>query len=367
MTTKTFTGRSIGRLPERLTSAVLLMALAVSGCDDVASEAEAKNHTERPRAVRIETVESAVQRITHRFSGRIEAVQTVDLSFRVGGRLADLPVREGHVVKKGKLIARLDPADFQRAVREAEVNLTLARQDFARTEKLRQRSVVSEKSLDQARATRDLTEVALENARQNLSYTRLVAPFDALVTRRLVDNFTNVGAGTSVVRIQDVSEIQIDVDIPESLLATNTRKDIFDMAAEFQSVPGVRFPLEYREHSSEPNAVTQTYRVTLAMERPDILKVLPGMTASVFVTLDNPRPEGTRIPVSAVAADEKKAFFVWVYDEETGTVSKRPVEIGPLGKEVVQVMSGLQAGEKIITAGVHRLHEGMAVRPAKAF
>ena len=344
----------------------MTLAAGLSGCDDMTSKAQANPEALAPRPVHIETVDAAADTVTHRFSGRVKAVQTVDLSFQVGGRLTELPIKEGQVVKKGGLIARLDPADFQRAVRETEVNRTLAQQDFDRAEQLRRKNVVAEKTLDQARATLDLAKVALENAKQNLAYTRLSAPFDALVSRRLVDNFTNLAAGAQVVRIQDVSEVQVDVDVPEPLLAKTAKKEIVDISAEFLAAPGVRFPLDFREYSSEPNAVTQTYRVTLSMPRQEDFRILPGMTASVFVTLEKHGVVGVRVPVSAIVADEKKDFFVWVFDAKSGTVAKRPVVLGAMGKETVSVLSGLQAGENIVTAGVARIVDGMAVRPLKS-
>ncbi len=353
------------RWGQGIASFAVMAALLLTGCDETSAQAEATAHSAMPKVVRVESVDARDRQVTHRFSGRVEAVQTIDLSFRVAGRLAKLSVKEGHVVKKGDLIAALDPTDFERAVREAKVGLNLAQQEYERAVKLRERGAVAEKTLDQAKATRDLAAVALDDAQQDVAYTRLVAPFDALITKRLAENFTNVAAGSQVVRIQDVTEIQIDVDAPEALLSQVEKSEVITLEAEFPALPDVRFPLEYREHSSEPNAVTQTYRVTLAMPQQDGLRVLPGMTASVFVTLATKGGDAVSVPLTAVAADENKVFFVWVYDQGAKTVSKRAVTIGPVGDGVVPVLSGLNGGEEIVTAGVSRLHEGMSVRPAE--
>ncbi len=355
----------LGRIP---LLAVALAVTVLTGCDESAPEAEANNEASRPRPVRMETVEAAIQQVTHRYSGRVQAVQTVNLSFRVGGKLTELPIKEGQVVKKGALIARLDPADYERAVREAEVNLNLATKEFDRAKQLKSDGVVSAKTLDERRANRDLATVALDNAKQNLAYTRLTAPFDALVTRRLIDNFTNVNVGTEIVRIQDVTEIRIAVDIPETVFATVSRKDVRGIWAEFEAASGVRFPLTYREHVSEPNEVTQTYSVTLAMPRPENLTILPGMTASVFLRVEKATgigPTPVSVPVAAVAVDQDKAFYVWVVDQNTNIVEKRIVKVGPIGDDSIPVLSGLEPGETIVTAGVDKLQDGMTVRPAK--
>lgn len=352
----------------RLGAAICLavVAFGVAGCDG--SDAASTNTAPPvPQAVRVTTVTAASERVTHRFSGRIEAVQTVDLSFQVGGRLTELPPKEGHMVKKGSLLAKLDTADYERAVREAKVNLKLAQQQYDRADALREKGVVAEKTLDQAKANLDLAKVALDNAEQNLAYATLRAPFDAVVTQRLVENFTNVAVGTKVIRLQDVSEIQIDFDAPEALVATTGLADIVGVTAEFAAAPGKRFPLEYRENASEPDPVTQTYRMTFATPRVEGIRILPGMTASVFAELKKPGSVSVNVPVSAVAAGADGSFHAWVYDAEKGVVAKRPVTIGTPGKEAVPVLSGLRSGDRIVTAGVQNLVEGMAVRPTEAF
>lgn len=145
--------------------------------------------------------------------------------------------------------------------------------------------MVSEQQYDNAKAERDLAAVALEQAEARLEDTRLTAPYDAVVTRRLVDGFTFIAAGTTVVRIQDLSEVRLAVNAPEALVTRVAQTDIASVEATFPNLPGRTFPLEYREQSTEIDAVTQTYRVVLGMPRPEGANILPGMTASVRVEL----------------------------------------------------------------------------------
>jgi len=351
-------------------AAVMAIAAGLQGCDNGepggAAQAEASRIAEA-RPVRIHTVKADGAARTRQFSGRVRAVQTVDLSFQVGGEIVKLPVRESERVEKGDLIAALDKEDFERRLREAKVRRDLAKAKLKRAESLRDKQFASEASYDDAKAEYDLAVVAVETAQQNLEYAEIHAPYDAIITKRLVDNYTVISAGTQVVRIQDMSEIQIDINVPETLFAKVAREQVESMEAVFPAAPDRRFPLEYREHETQADPVAQTYRVTLAMPVPEDINILPGMTASVFVKLSSSTDsgDGLRIPAAAVSADAGKQPFVWVLDPDSNAVSKRPVEIGPLRGDEAVITEGLAPGEQIVSAGVSFLQEGQVVRPLR--
>src|SRR5690606_9076759 len=187
--------------------------------------------------------------------------------FQVGGRIVDMPVQQGTFVPKGSLIAALDPSDYQLAVREAELQLEQAARDLERTRTLLERGTLSRASLDQAETAHNLRQVALDTARRNLAYTRIVAPFDALVTRRLVDPFTNVPAGAHIVRVQNVEEFRVHINVPENLMGALSAPERLVAEAVFSNAPEQPLPLTYREHETEPDAVAQTYRVTFGLPR----------------------------------------------------------------------------------------------------
>ncbi|WP_417671843.1 efflux RND transporter periplasmic adaptor subunit [Roseibium sp.] len=349
--------------------AVSALALLVAACQDDTPDPLAVAEAElnaKPRPAKIFTVSDDVGLLSRRFTGRVEAVQTVDLSFQVAGKLADLAILESQEVKKGDLIAHLDPTDYERAVREAKLRLNQAKQDLDRLETLRDRSVISQKSYDDQKNEYDLAIEALAAAEQNLEYTEIHAPFDGIVTRRLVDGFTTVSVGTAVVRLQDVSEVQIDINVPEALFAKVSESLVASLHAEFPSIPGKEFPLEYREHSTEVDAVTQTYRVTLAMPRDPKERIYAGMTAAVVAKL---RPEGTGltdsvlVPTGAVVVDGQGQSYVWRFDDESNQVSKALVSTQTVMGDLIPVTDGLERGDRIVSAGAAHLSEGQVVRP----
>jgi len=356
------------KAPIGLWAGLLLAAGLLTACQDQAvdpvAEAEAELHA-APRPAKIFTVTDQIGLLERRFAGRVAAVQTVDLSFQVPGKLIKLPVLESQQVKEGDLIASLDTTDYDRAVREATINAEQAKRELDRLETLRDRSVISQSSYDEQKNTYDLALEELKEASQNLTYTSLKAPFDGIVSNRLIDNFTTVSVGTPVVRMHDVSEVQVDINVAEALFGRVTETDVVSIEAKFPAYGEKLFPLTYREHSSQVDAITQTYRITLAMPREGAEQLFPGMTASVIVKF---LPEGLElgeqflVPTGAVAVDGDGQAYVWAFAGETGAVSKTSVEIGTIMGDYIPVRSGLQVGDEIVSAGVAYLSEGQVVR-----
>ena len=135
--------------------------------------------------------------------------------------------------------------------------------------------------------------------------------------------------------------------------------------AEFAAAPGRQFPLTIKEYATRADPRTQTYQVTLQMPRPKGINILPGMTATVLGSPPVKERGGDRfvVPALAVFADEAGVSHVWVVDSDTMKVQKRKVTTGELaGTESIQILEGLESGEKIATTGVAQLREGMQVR-----
>ncbi len=318
------------------------------------------------RTARIEAARPAEAAAVREFVGRVEARLTVDLAFQVGGRLSSFPVSEGQIIEEGAVVAALETQDFERARRTAEVQLQQARQNLERVRTLHERGIAADAALDEARTAYDLRVVALDNARQNLEYATIEAPFQGLVSRRLVDNFTTVAAGQPVARLQDVSELRVAIQVPESMLALVDEDEPREMTARFPFLPDQAFALEFRELVAEPDRASQTYTALFALPDDIPANILPGMTANVRIIIepDADRPQrGAIIPVSALSPTPEGGFVVWVFDPREGAVSSRPVALGPVTGETVRVDEGLRPGEPIVTAGVNALYEGMPVRP----
>ena len=337
-------------------------AVLLAGCE-ARTEPDVADQSIRPAKLIVARAGGAAT--VHEFVARVEAAQSIDLSFEVDGVLAELPVREGQTIERGELVAALDPKDFQLAVREAELEVQLAGQDLDRKLKLLEQNGIAASLVQDARSRHQLQQVRLEQRREALAKSRIVAPFDAHVARRHLDNFVQVSATDPVVRLNDLRELQVVAGIPEQLLVTVNTDRVAGLAAVFPFAPERSFPLTYRENRGEADAVAQTYEVSFAMRRPAEFNVLPGMTAAVRATLRPPADATNlvRLPVNALVSGPDKKLFVWLFNPDSQGVSKRAVRVGTPDAGGIPVLSGLSGGEVVVATGANQLREGMRVRP----
>ena len=340
--------------------AALAALAALSACS---SEAVTVDTT--PRLVQLGEVSGQDAESRREFVGRVEARQTVDMAFQVSGQLAELPVIEGQRIAQGDLVARLDLEDFARAQREARVQLQQAQTELDRQRTLHERGIASQAALDSAQTNYDLRAVALQTAQRNREYATLTAPFDGLVSRRLVDNFTIVSPGQPIVRLQDVGELRVSIPISEDTVATFDQTNLLTLEASFSFLPGRSFRLIPRELVSEPDNASRTYRAVAALPADIPANILPGMTATVTAEFERNANSAADllVPLSALGETADGRTVVWIYDAERGVVNARTVETGGIQGAQVVITSGAEAGDPIVTAGVTALYDGMPVRP----
>ena len=203
------------------------------------------------------------------------AKQTVDLAFQTAGQIVKFPAIEGRIVPAGDMIAQLDLEPFKLSLEQARLQWDRARRRAERLKKLEGKTV-SQVSVEDATTEAGLAKIALRNAEYSLKHATLHAPFDALVARRSVARFTTVNAGTPVARLHDMSEIRIEIEVPEVLFQRAGRDPDVTIAARFPAGKTL-FPVEVREFNAETSRIGQTFRVTLGMAPPEGLNILPRL------------------------------------------------------------------------------------------
>ena len=342
-----------------LASAVILAAL--SGC----TEGEVVDQqVETSRPVPITIVNSSNKTSSLRFPGRVRAAQRADLTFNVPGQVIELPVEEGQLINKGDLVARLDDANYKIQMRSALAKYNKTRTDYSRVEQLWQRSqAVAKAEVDKQRTAMDVAQADYALAKKNFDDTRLVAPFSGVITKRYVENYSNVKDKEPIVSLQDLNDLEIMINVPERVVR-NTPKKVVGYAV-FADQPEKLLPVTLKSFSSDSDSQTQTYEVVLALDPGYDITVLPGMSVDVV-----PQQAAADVAVGQVTVPLKAIFSsadgvtgVWVFNPETSRVTLQAVELGDvLGADVV-VLNGLVGGEQIATAGVGQLRDGMLVRP----
>jgi membrane fusion protein, multidrug efflux system len=342
--------------------------------------------TEVVRPVKMITVTTSSEALERKFPGTVRAAQRADVAFQVAGTLRELPVAEGQMVKQSQIIAQLDQRDFENNLRNAQGQLARvkaalesAQSEYDRILRIQQQDpgatsesmvVKRREAMEQAKAEIQSAQAAVDAARDKLSYTTLRAPFSGVISRKHVDNFQEVQAKQPIASLDDVTFLEILIDLPEILVTSigdsEKRPGAEGIAhAEFAGVPGREYPLTIKEFSTRADPNTQTYRVVLQMKNPHDVSILPGMTATVIG-----KPQMIRerdffvVPAIAVFADEQGAPNVWVVDKEEMTLQRRIVRTGDLtGDGEIQIIDGLRPGEVIAVSGVSQLRQGMQVKP----
>ena len=298
------------------------------------------------------------------FPGRALATEEVNLGFEVGGSLIERPVNKGDKVRKGQLLARLDPRDFKNELEaaKAERDRAMAYRDRI-AEALKARAVAKQDLTDaEAKLKEAIARVNIK--RKALTDAVIYAPFDGVVAATFVENFQRVRAKEIVLRLLDISKIEFTVDIPENLISYVTY--VKKVWIEYDAFSGRKIPAKVKEVGTEASETTRTYPVTLIHKQPEDIKILPGMAgeSSVKVQIpDNFSEKGIEIPSSAVfSSGDIDKSYVWVIDEGAELVNRREIKIGKPTSFGIMVREGLSPGEWIATAGVHYLSNGQKVR-----
>lgn len=206
-------------------------------------------------------------------------------------------------------------------------------------------------------------DAQIKVATDNLSDATLKAPFDGIIARRDIENFTNVQAGQSIALLQGLDVVHLAFDIPSPDVTELTRNgpDQISNMVVFDALPDQVFEAEIVEFSVQADSATQTYRGRVAVTVPEGEFILPGMVANV-VTSTAGSVAQVFAPVAAIAAEPSGDTFVWLLDDN-GKVSQQAVSLGEAKGDSVAVTQGLDAGDTIVSAGVSQILDGMTVRP----
>lgn len=337
---------------------ILLTVHFLIGCGEEVVEKE----TVRP--VKVFKAGNTLSGLTGReFPGRAEATEKVDLGFEVGGILIKRPVDKGDKVKKGQLLARLDPRDFKNALDAAKAERERAGAYRDRIAEALKARAVAKQDLTDAEARLKGAIAREEIKRKALDDSHIYAPYDGVIAFTYFDEFKRVQAKEKVLRLLDISKIEFTVDLPESLISYVPY--VTKVWIEYDVFPGRKIPASIKEVGTEASLTTRTYPVTLIMNQPADIKILPGMSGKVSGEADLPDIKGKKgieVPLSAVfTPSTEKQNYVWVINESNQTVHQRKVKTGDLTLDGIIIAGGLKPGELVVTAGVHLLQEGQKI------
>lgn len=356
--------------------AALLLGLAcgaLAGC----TAKETPVHAPRPVVVEAPQPLGGGSGAVEAYPGSVHARIEADLSFRVPGKIAARKVDLGARVTRGTVLATLDPQDARlnldaanAALKAAEADAWLAAEEERRYRDLKERGHVGQSAVDQRINTSKLTQARLDQARSQLNlaqnqsrYTQLTADRAGVVTQVMAEPGNVVSAGQPVVRVAEDGEREVRIDVPEGRLDTIAKAQ--KIAVEIYSQPGKRYAARVREINPQADPATRTHQARVTVLEPDAAVQL-GVTATVL-TVEVGDGKTFRLPASALGALPGGKAVVWTL---TSAAAQSATTVKPVPVQVVQYLDGavivagaLTPDDRLVTAGVNRLVEGMAVRP----
>ena len=310
-----------------------------------------------PRAAVVEATEviraTAVRKL--KAAGTLASNQSVTIRPEIGGRLTEIQFVNGEAVGAGRLLLSLDKSVQLAELADAEAKLELAQRDYGRADDLVRRGTVAEARRDEALAALRSTEARVALARATLAKMDVFAPFDGTLGMRNVDVGEFLAAGDPVVNLEQIVPIKVEFEVPERFLTDLTvGKEIVLRSDAF---PGELFVAHIAAIDPHINPRTRGIRTEALVSNED-RRLRPGQFVSVTLRVDE-RRDAIFVPEQAIVPNIDEPFVYLVRDSVAIAV---PVQIGARIARHVEIRSGLDGGEIVVTAGQQRLSDGTPVK-----
>ncbi len=287
-------------------------------------------------------------------NGTLEAENDVLVVARTTGPLVELSVEEGDRVRRGRILARIDDEEIRAQVEISRVNLEEAKQAYDRAVRLRDLQLISPEEYESDSSRYETARAQLESNRIQLGYTRIRAPFDALVIERHVQFAQQVSPGAPLFRLSDFDPLLCPIQVPERELS---RLEVGQAAHLTVEAWGERrFDARVLRIRPVVDAATGTVKVTLEVEADGVLR--PGMFARVFLRTDT-RENALVIPKAALSLE---SIGDTVYVARDGVAERREVALGFTEGDAVEVLEGVEPGELVVTVGQDGLSDGTPIQ-----
>ncbi len=334
---------------------VLTVSVALSGCKDKETKG-----AEAP-LVDVCVVNGSGDVGQQIFTGKTKSAEEVNLAFRVSGQIAKMYVKEGDHVSKGQVVADLDARDYQVQLLATQAEYEQIKADAERIMALYSEGNTTASNNDKARYGLQQITQKLANHKNQLGDTKLRSTIDGYVQTKLHEAGETVSAGMPVVSVFGGGNTEVEIKL-SAVDYTNLAK-FTGFTCKFEVTGDESFPLSLVRTSQEANS-SQLYTVRFRFAgNPDMNKITPGMTTTVYAELNDEHSSGVvSIPTSALLSKDGKSS-VYVLDEKKGTVHLRSVDVKEMHRDgTCEISGGLKSGEKIVCTGVHHINDGQKVR-----
>lgn len=342
-----------------LLGAVVALGAAACGEKGQASEAGAGRPgggEGRVTSVYVAPVEigTIARRVT--VSGVVEPIRTIGINSQLSGALVSVDAEEGVVVREGAVLARLDDRELRAQLASAEAALEVAESTYRRAERLRERSVITEAEFERDRAAYVAAQAQRDQIRTRIEYATIRAPGAGIVTQKNVEAGDIVAPQTRLFTLADVSTMVVRVQVSELDVVELSPGDAASVILD--AYPGQIMEGRIRRVFPSADPTTRLVPVEVALQGEGATRARPGFLARVTLALGT-REGVPMVPASAIVGDGGANSVFIVRD---GIALRRGVVTGMTSEGRVEIVSGIEPGELVVTAGNTMLRDGAAVR-----
>lgn len=329
----------------------LLIGVLTSGC-----QRSSDTPNSSVRNVILSEVEQNSSTLSKNYPGVIEEGKNVTASFMTGGKLLSLKVKEGDRVRKGDLLATLDDTDYRIGVNQLQLQFDQMTTEKKRMDEMYARHNLAPNDYEKFVAGYEQLQLQMEMAKNKLGYTKLYSPSDGFISYKYMQPGELVDAGTPIYKITDDSSLEVSVDLPIQIyLKKNDIKDAYGI------LPNIEGNIPLKIESFTPDADNnQLYHMKLDIPAKYNKDLTPGMNINVGIDFTTENGGFSIVPSRSVFNENGKTF-VWIFNDQDSTISKKEVILTGPPHENKTMVSGLKGDERIISTGVKQLKEGEKV------
>jgi RND family efflux transporter MFP subunit len=322
-----------------------VILLSVTGCKQ--KEVDKPN----PVKVRVTTVSPVAVSGGHEFSGTVEESSGSTLSFPVAGTIKRVCVTEGQRVSRGTLIAVLDEATLQSSYNAAAATLAQAEDAYKRMKQLHDNNSLPEIQWVEVQSKLKQAQSMEEISRKNLSDGKLYAPFAGVISEKNVEAGQNVMPGVPVVKLVTINQVKVCISVPEKEMGGMEIGAPVNVTVS--ALNGRTFNGKIAEKGVSANKLSRSYSVKAVVDNVSG-DLLPGMICDVRVNSDT-EDSVIMLPCEIIQIDSDNKPFVWINVD--GKAHKQFVTTGRLSSNGVEVTSGVESGDEVLTEGRQKVSE----------
>ncbi len=336
-----------------VSAGVLLLSGCISGTND-----RGASEISQPIRVKVTEIGSGSKTSDPSYIGTIAESQAIPLSFLTSGTVEKVPVNEGQQVRKGQLLAVLSDENYRNAWQIASSKEAQAQDAFNRLEPVYKKGSLPEVKYIEIKTALEQAKSMAAMAEKSLKDCKLYAPADGMIGKKMIEPGMSIIPGNPVFQLVRIERVKVSFPVPENEISSISRGQ---KAGIHVSAIGDRlFEGEVNEIGVLSNPLSHTYMVKAELDNPENL-LKPGMVCSVV--LSNPELSSRIvIPMSAVQQSANGEKFVYTANQNTGKAEMKPVTAGPLTGSGVVIISGLAAGDLLITEGCQKITKNSSIQ-----